>query len=143
VARDESDESKGEAAAPPEDQGQPVYTRTLAELYAAQGAAKQAVEVLKHLQARNPMDSDLGSRIAELEAAAATTSPAGLAAEAKREEEVEALARDLAESGEGRHEVDTPFAWAEQEAEPTAETEGPTIREYFDGLLNWEPREGA
>lgn len=136
--RDEEDEAEAEAATPSEEQGQPLYTRTLAELYAAQGATKQAVEVLRYLQTQSPADAELGSRIAELEAGGPTVSPPGAAAAAKREEELEALARDLAQSGEGRHDVETPFAWTEKEPEPS-KTPGPTIREYFDDLLNWEP----
>jgi hypothetical protein len=139
----DDDEAEAEAPAAPEEQGQPVFTRTLAELYAAQGATKQAVDVLKHLHAQDPADADLGRRIAELEAEGSPLPAADLGAEAKREAEVEALARDLAESGQGRHDVDTPFAWTDEEPESSTKTGGPTIREYFDGLLNWEPRGGA
>ena len=57
-----------------------------------------------------------------------------------QEEEVETLARDLAESGSGEHDVDTPFAWTEEEADVSA-GEGPSIAEYFDVLLSWQPRD--
>jgi hypothetical protein len=127
------------ASTTPDEDGEPVYTRTLAELYASQGASKQAVTVLRHLLAANPSDQELTSRIAELEAGAASVVSAHL--EVEEEEEVETLARDLAESGAGGHEVHSPFAWAEELE--TAKAAGPTMREYFEGLLNWEPREGA
>jgi tetratricopeptide (TPR) repeat protein len=124
-----------------EEQGHPVFTRTLAELYASQGAVKQAIEVLKHLQTLNPSDPELARRVAELEAAGPAEAAAPTAArKTERDEELEALARDLAESGAARHEVDTPFAWADQEPE-AANATGPTIRDYFEGLLSWEPRE--
>ena len=118
-----------------EDDGEPVYTRTLAELYASQGAVKEAVGVLRRILADNPADQDVSRRVAELEA--------GWIQVPMEEEEVEILARDLAESGATRHDVESPFAWAEKEPEATAEVVGPTIREYFDGLLRWEPREEA
>jgi len=123
---------------------QPVRTRTLAELYAKQGAVKQAIDVLKYLQAQSPGDADLARRIAELEAGGPAMEPVASAA-AKREAEVEALAKDLAEGGVGRHDVESPFAWtgAQEGAEPSTRVVGPTIREYFDGMLNWEPSEGA
>jgi hypothetical protein len=123
-----------------------MYTRTLAELYASQGAVKQALEVLQHLRSLNPDDTEIARRIVELEtggAAASSVPPVELGIAARREEEVEALARDLAESGNARHEVESPFAWAEKEPEHSGQASGPTIREYFDGLLNWEPRGGA
>ena len=54
--------------------------------------------------------------------------------------EVETLARDLAESGRRPKDVQSPFGWTDRE--PAAdEPEGPSIRDYFDGLLNWEPRD--
>jgi len=34
--------------------------------------------------------------------------------------------------------VDTPFAWGEREPEKPSGDE-PSIGEYFDGLLSWEP----
>ena len=53
--------------------------------------------------------------------------------------EVEALARDLVESGERGHDVDTPFAWTQEDPEET-NGGGPPIRDYFDGLLGWRRR---
>ncbi|MEQ1856206.1 MAG: hypothetical protein ABL963_07045, partial [Longimicrobiales bacterium] len=139
---DEEDEREAEAPAGPEDQGQPVFTRTLAELYAAQGASTQAIEVLRFLQSQDPGDAEIARRVSEIEAAALPTEPVDGGAAARKDAEVEALARDLAEGGAGRHEVESPFAWTEKEPE-AAEMGGPTIREYFDGLLNWEPRGDA
>ncbi|MSR20701.1 MAG: hypothetical protein EXR91_06945 [Gemmatimonadetes bacterium] len=123
-----------ESVAVPEDEGEPVYTRTLAELYASQGAVKEAVGVLRRILADNPADEEVSRRVAELEAG-------GIQVPIEEEEEVETLARDLAESGATRHDVESPFAWADKGPEATAEVAGPTIREYFDGLLRWEPRE--
>ena len=123
-----------ESVAVPDDEGEPVYTRTLAELYASQGAVKEAVGVLRRILADNPADEEVSRRVAELEAG-------GIQVPIEEEEEVETLARDLAESGATRHDVESPFAWADKEPEATAEVAGPTIREYFDGLLRWEPRE--
>ena len=130
-------EPEAESAATPEEQGEPVYTRTLAELYASQGAVKEAVGVLRRILADHPADEEIARRVAELEAGGIQV-PIEI-----EEEEVETLARDLAESGATRHDVESPFAWAEKEPEATVEVAGPTIREYFDGLLRWEPREEA
>ena len=60
--------------------------------------------------------------------------------------EVETLARDLAGSGDVEHEVDTPFAWAEEVSEDHgSEPGGPTIGRFFDDLLSYgeasEPEE--
>ena len=129
----------------PADDGEPIFTRTLAELYAKQGAVKEAITVMKHLLEENPQDAGLARRIAELEAGGG--SPRGARAdEAESEEqeeddhEVETLARDLAESGRRPKDVQSPFGWTDRE--PAAdEPEGPSIRDYFDGLLNWEPRD--
>jgi hypothetical protein len=161
----EGSEEEAETVAPPvedddpddEGAGGPVYTRTLAELYVKQGAVDRALGVLRHLSASDPDNRELADRIAQLEeggdAAVAelegeapgrrqTWQPEQSDASDEPEEEVESLARDLAQSGEGAHDVDTPFAWGEQEAEEPP-SEGPTIRDYFDGLLSWEPEEDA
>ena len=37
------------------------------------------------------------------------------------------------------HEVDTPFAWTETEAEG-APRDAPPIRDYFTRILGWKPR---
>jgi hypothetical protein len=123
---------------PTEDQGEPIYTRTLAELYAAQGASKQALRVLRHLLSENPQDADLSRRIAEVESG--TPRPPVVE---EPEEEVDTLARDLAESGRGGPDRDSPFNWSPPDAESSASAGGPSIREYFEGLLQWEPPEDA
>ncbi|HUP52527.1 MAG TPA: hypothetical protein VM198_08625 [Longimicrobiales bacterium] len=157
----EGSEEEAETVAPPvedddpddEGAGGPVYTRTLAELYVKQGAVDRALGVLRHLSASDPDNRELADRIAqleeggdgavaELEGEAPGRRPEQSDASDEPEEEVESLARDLAQSGEGAHDVDTPFAWGEQEAEEPP-SEGPTIRDYFDGLLSWEPEEDA
>jgi hypothetical protein len=165
----EGSEEEGETVAPVDDHdgdddeaGEPVYTRTLAELYVKQGAVDRALAVLRHLSASDPENRELADRIAQLEVGGdgAGGEPRDEAAGARRtwqpeqsnasdetkvdetEEGVEWLARDLAQSGEGAHDVETPFAWGEQEAEEPP-SEGPTIRDYFDGLLSWEPGEDA
>jgi hypothetical protein len=122
-----------------EEPSTPIFTRTLAELYAAQGATKEAVHVMRRLLSDNPRDAGLASRIAELEAAAGTTKER---VHERKEEEVEALARDLAESGGAAQEPESPFAWTDRDVGSSAGVGGPTIRQYFDELLEWEPREG-
>ena len=142
----EGSEEEAETVAPPvedddpdyEGAGGPVFTRTLAELYVKQGAVDRALGVLRHLSASDPDNRELADRIAQLEEGG----DGAVDASDEPEEEVESLARDLAQSGEGAHDVDTPFAWGEQEAEEPP-SEGPTIRDYFDGLLSWEPEEDA
>jgi tetratricopeptide (TPR) repeat protein len=151
---------------------EPVYTRTLAELYLKQGFAEKALGVYRHLLRTEPGDPDISARIADLESGRVGSEPMHARARpappavprpafdemepdetasgrpateiARRdEEEVETLARDLAESGEGRHEVDTPFAWTEEEDSFTSEEEDADsgIGGYFDRLLAWEDPE--
>ncbi|HUF76397.1 MAG TPA: tetratricopeptide repeat protein, partial [Longimicrobiales bacterium] len=142
-----------EDAADDDESAEPVYTRTLAELYVKQGAVARALGVLRHLHAADPDDPELAERIAQLEdgADAPLDQPSAESSGDRRawrpdqqaeepDEEVEALARDLSQAGDDGHDVQTPFAWGEQEAEAPA-TEDQTIRDYFDGLLSWEPGE--
>jgi hypothetical protein len=139
---------------PSDDHGEPIPTRTLAELYAQQGAVKEAVAVLKHLLSGRPNDVELSRRIEELEGgwtpprAPRADDPTDVVRGDEEEEdaEVEALARELADSGRSPHahtEGDSPFSWGERDrasgSAPSPEEQ--TIREYFDGLLDWEPRE--
>jgi hypothetical protein len=141
---------------PGRDADEPVYTRTLAELYVRQGFTDRALAVFRHLLAADPGATDIEERIAELGhdglgvvAEADDGGPEnGLhpteTVEEEEEEEVEALARDLADSGDGAHEVDTPFAWTE--AEPSTDDppdDGSEIGDYFDDLLGWESQEGS
>ena len=96
-----------------------------------------------------PLQGNYGidPRIAELEAGGGSSR--GTRAEEterareeqeEKDHEVEALARDLAESGRRPKDVQSPFGWTDREP-PAEEEEGPTMRDYFDGLLNWEPRD--
>ena len=126
---------------------EPVYTRTLAELYVSQGFTDKALDVYRLLSAVEPDAEDLSPRIAELERGPIGTVdpviPSEGGAPKATEEEVETLARDLAEVGSDDHEVDTPFAWSEDAAADvsSAEKEGSTIGGYFDQLLSWGERE--
>jgi hypothetical protein len=116
----------------PEDEGlgEPVYTRTLGELYVKQGAIDEAIDVFRHLSEVNPGDMDIARRLEELEA--------GEVGEGT-DQEVETLARELAEPGHDEHEVASPFAWAEDEEVSGPPESGPTIGDYFSGLLTWKP----
>ncbi len=133
--------------APPEQESadmandEPIPTRTLAELYVKQGFTDKALAVYRTLAEAQPDAEDLRTRIAELEAgpapvpgAGATGRPASAPTD-DEDEEVEALARDLAQSGEGADEVDTPFAWSAEEAQ---EQDRGDIGRYFDSMLDWK-----
>ena len=143
---------------------EPLYTRTLAELYVRQGFTDRAIDVFRQLLEDDPSDAALAMRLAELQAETTPPEPApamsemeslvkpvvseeladlGVAElEAPPEEEVETLARDLAEAGHRSHEVDSPFAWTEEEAQEE-NAAGPTIGEYFDGLLGWQQEDSS
>jgi hypothetical protein len=148
--------------APPMDSSEPVRTRTLAELYLRQGFKEQALGVYRYLLEQEPDATDLPERIAELETGgggptpstssvaepsdstpAAPEAPSAGPEVAHSEDEVETLARDLADSGGVGHEVDTPFAWTREDA-PARSTKGEPggIGEYFDSLLSWGSDEG-
>ncbi len=114
------------------DDGETMYTRTMAELFVRQGLDDRALDVYRHLLEEDPRDPDLIDRIARLEA--------GSGAEREEEEESEIQARHLAASGEGGHDVDTPFTWTEDEG-PEGRSAGPPIGEYFRRMLAWAPSE--
>lgn len=66
----------------------------------------------------------------------------------ERDEELESLARDLAEHRESQPDIDTPFAWTGDEADSDEGAEagegseaGPSIGQYFEDLLSWGPGE--
>jgi tetratricopeptide (TPR) repeat protein len=123
------------------DRSEPVYTRTLGELYVRQGFVGQALNVFRKLLELEPEAEDIRGRIVALEGGAPSDEGG-----AESDEEVETLARDLAQSGEGEHDVRTPFAWAQEESaalEPDPEPDGPEIGAYFDSLLSWDPGEGS
>ena len=146
----------------------PLHTRTLAELYVKQGFVDRALGVLHSLLEADPDADDLRARIAELEGrpAPADESPArvdSLAPEGGQEadtpadstdqeasaeegpgtvvateEDVETLAIELAEIGNGVDDVDTPFAWSGEEAEASEpDADRGDIGRYFDAILNW------
>ncbi|MEX2471029.1 MAG: hypothetical protein WEA34_02545, partial [Gemmatimonadota bacterium] len=134
-----------------------IYTRTLGELYAKQGFLERAVEVFRQLRSERPHDEDLTARLRELEAQmhGADEAPDPIADTAAREararerdEQLESLARDLAEYRESQPDIDTPFAWTgdETDSDEGAETggasdAGPSIGRYFEDLLSWGPSE--
>ena len=136
------------AVSPKEDphveNGEPVYTRTLAELYVRQGFTDQALDVYRQLLAADPAAQDLRERVSELEGGV-PTEPSGSDAESAAEsEELETLARDLAESGAEEHEVETPFAWTdEREAGSDAVPSDEGVAGYFEDLLGWGSREDS
>ncbi len=126
------------------DSSEPVNTRTLAKLYVSQGFTDKALEVYRQLQEADPTAEDLLMRIAELEGglmeSATVTDASEPSVSLPSEEEVETLARDLAEIGTVDHEVDTPFAWSDEattDSSPSQAGEA-TIEVYFDQLLGWE-----
>ena len=119
--------------------GEPVYTRTLAELYVRQGFTDQALDVYRHLLADEPEAQDLRDRVSELEGGGPSASRPSTV---DIDEQVETLARDLAESGAEAHEVDTPFAWApEGDSASESSTDGDGVDRYFEDLLDWGSRE--
>ncbi|MBT8488505.1 MAG: hypothetical protein KJO65_06775 [Gemmatimonadetes bacterium] len=135
----ESDEGPARTDEPAE----PIYTRTLADLYIKQGFDDKALEVLKALRARNPDDTALADRIATLEAGGTPeikVPEAQIPGDGHSEDEVEARARELAEHGQdGPEAVDTPFAW-DTEGSDDGDPDEPPVGDYFDTLLAWEDR---
>jgi len=155
-AGDEGEDADREREESEEDAGEPVYTRTLAELYVTQGAVARALGVLRHLLQSDPTNEELAHRIAELEehgggeererSSASVPhverrAPLPEPTEDEPEEEVESLARELAASGDEGHDVDSPFSWSEEQV-PEPPADGPSIRDYFEDLLAWEAEEG-
>jgi tetratricopeptide (TPR) repeat protein len=104
-------------------------TRTMADLYARQGLHARALAIYRQLLERDPEDATLRTRIAEL---------APLPPGARREVDVEKLARDWAEGPRDTGELSTPFAWTPTRGS-RPQRSGPAAREYFRGLLTWEP----
>ncbi|MEM7416392.1 MAG: hypothetical protein AAF389_12890 [Gemmatimonadota bacterium] len=122
---------------------EPIPTRTLAELYTKQGFTEKALAMYRTLADSEPDAQDLRDRIAELEQGgpgAATGEHGGAPTEpdGPSEEEVEALARDLADAGSAEDEVDSPFAWTPDE---TPEPDRGDIGRYFDSMLDWNKGE--
>lgn len=104
--------------------GEPVYTRTLAELYVRQGAFDEALKVYRHLAELSPGDDRIAQRIAELESGV-------LPEEGEHVEEAESMAGDFTGEGDDEVEVESDATDADEAA--------PSIKDYFDGLLNWKP----
>jgi hypothetical protein len=139
--------SEEAADAPMEEMAEPpIYTRTIAELYVAQGAASRAADVYRHLLEADPDDEALSARLAELESQVraeamqdgeATSDTSGSTDEG--DEHVESLARDLAETGDGTHDVDTPFAWTEEAPPVEVDPDAPPVSDYFSRMLGWTP----
>jgi tetratricopeptide (TPR) repeat protein len=120
----------------------PLVTRTMAELYARQGLTDRALDVFRQLLEATPGDPGLRRRIAEIEAAAAEEELPGTSEPeaAGLDEYVRGHAWDAAAQRE-LHEVDTPFAWTEEDPDDVPEP-GPSIGRYFERLLGWSPSGG-
>ena len=111
-----------------------IQTRTMADLYVTQGLIDRAIDVYEHLVDDAPDDRGLRARLEEVRAGGVESPEA----EERDDVEVETLARDLAASGEAEHEVDTPFAWAEELDEQEADVvDGPSIGRFFEDLLSY------
>ena len=146
----------------PNEPAEQIQTRTMAELYVTQGLTDRAIDVYQHLVGAAPDDAGLRARLEELragdpkadvasgETGAHIPHPQAVEQAPEADEsddgEVETLARDLAASGDAEHEVDTPFAWAEEVSEEQGDVvDGPSIGRFFDDLLSYghasEPEE--
>jgi tetratricopeptide (TPR) repeat protein len=119
--------------------GEPVYTRTLAELYVKQGAVDQALAVYRHLAELSPSDVQIARRIEELESGLL---PEGEGAKASPEQGTAPRAPEPAADADREHDVGTPLARNEEqkEASEAGESEA-SIDDYFQGLLTWKPGE--
>ena len=101
-----------------------------------QGATDQAIAVFRHLSEVSPDDAEITRRLEEIESGSSLDEEET----AKPDREVETLARELAEGGHGEHDVESPFAWADEGGGGAEDAEpGPTIGDYFEGLLTWKP----
>ena len=116
--------------------GEPLYTRTLGELYVKQGAVDQAIGVFRHLHEVDPSDAEIARRLEELESGEGI----GVEDASDLDDEVETLARELAEGGHHGDEVESPFAWAgEGDGGEQDDEARPSIGDYFEGLFTWKP----
>ena len=134
----------------PDEPAEQIQTQTMADLYATQGLIDRAIDVYERLVAAAPDDAGLRVRLEELRAGAHTPHPQAVEQAPEADEsddgEVETLARDLAGSGDAEHEVETPFAWAEEVSEEQTDVaDSPSIGRFFDDLLSYglasEPEE--
>ena len=115
---------------------EPMVTRTMAELFAAQGLKDRALAVFQQLLELTPADAGLRRRVAELTAAPGAGDMGVEADEVPTDgEDISDHAWD-AEAQTGRHDVDTPFAWTDPEPEADV-VSGPPISSYFRSMLAW------
>ena len=143
-----------EAAADEDEPSEQIQTRTLADLYVTQGLIDRAIDAYQRLVDADPDDVELRERLGQLRSGDRDAEGASGGSEAHADEleaavqvpeadegddgDVETLARDLAGSGDDEHDVDTPFAWSEEDDEPSADVEeGPSIANFFDDLLSY------
>jgi hypothetical protein len=134
----EAEDSDIVDAAPDESPLQ-IHTRTMAELYVTQGLVDRAIEVYEHLLRKDPDDTETRLRLSVLKAGDEPV------ADEVDDDDIETLARDLAQSGDEEHEVDTPFAWADDDLEEQSdEIDEPSIGNFFGDLLGYvrEPDPG-
>ena len=118
--------------AAPDESPQQIHTRTMAELYVTQGLVDRAIEVYEHVLRKDPDDTETRLRLSVLKAGDEPV------ADEVDDDEVETLARDLAQSGDEEHEVDTPFAWPDDDLEEQSdETDEPSIGNFFGDLLGY------
>jgi tetratricopeptide (TPR) repeat protein len=135
----------------------PVLTETMANLYREQGLYDQAADVYRSLLRDRPYDSDLQTKLDEVESLAAPEAPPafeglpdqavdepvpflGTAPEAPedlgaQDEEVESPWMSSASRSSS---PPTPYAWAAENQTSEGE-DGPAISEYFQSLLSWRP----
>jgi len=138
----------------PDGLAEQIQTRTMADLYVTQGLMDRAIDVYENLVDAAPDDTELRARLERLRGGNADSEDSSGDHEAPAfdpgvveqlpeagggdDVEVETLARDLAGSGDDEHEVDTPFAWGEEDGpEPADVAEGPSVGVFFGDLLSY------
>jgi hypothetical protein len=133
------------AALPPDDDllsdevtDEPLLTRTMGELYAQQGLTERALDVFRQLLQADPGDEDLRDRVRRLEEAGREVPVHEAAGHEEAapgdDDDLQDYAWTAAQADDGA-EVDTPFAWTEEEAADVVT--GPSIAAYFERLLSW------
>ncbi|HSG06799.1 MAG TPA: tetratricopeptide repeat protein [Longimicrobiales bacterium] len=146
-----ADPVEGDAAEVQEIDDQPMITRTMAELFAAQGLMDRALLVFRQLLDVTPGDAGLRQRVAELSArvegsrsaeaapeAAPPSLPDGeLGSSSPEDDDLSGHAWD-ADAQAANHDVDTPFAWTHQDPDDVSRP-GPPISAYFSSMLAWKP----
>jgi len=140
---EEEDDGEGDGFA--------VYTETLAELYARQGADEKAAEVYERLLDADPANDGFRARLAELRqggegGSLSGTEPGPHVAPGPPlfERDHEALAEEMSvQIGEAPSVTETPFVWQGDAAAASTEREGEPIGSYLADLLAWKPRTPA